>query len=65
MRVFGLLRQAVEQSHAALDSVFNFEKLSSQQVPPDRKYAYEDRQNVNIRTYGESGFGTTIASIPS
>ena len=43
--------KAVEQSHAALDSVFNFEKLSSQQVPPDRKYAYEDRQNVNIRTY--------------
>jgi hypothetical protein len=53
---------AVEQSHAALDSVFNFEKITSQLIPADRKYAYEDRSNVNIRTYS-SEFTTTYSNM--
>jgi len=41
----------VLESHAAVDSVLNFEKQLSKTCPPDKKYCYESRNAVTIRTY--------------
>ncbi len=43
--------QAVEEAHLALDSVFGFERQLTQEMGEDRKYAYEIRNGVNIKTY--------------
>jgi hypothetical protein len=41
----------VLESHAAVDSVLSFEKQLSKTCPPDKKYCYESRNAVTIRTY--------------
>ena len=43
--------QAVWNAHAALDSVLLFEKDLSLKMGEDKKFAYEDRNGVMIRTY--------------
>jgi hypothetical protein len=42
---------AVARAHAAVDSVFRMEKAVSAELADDRKYSYEQRGNVTIRTY--------------
>jgi len=42
---------AVARAHAAVDSVFAMEKAVSSELSEDRKYSYEQRGNVTIRTY--------------
>lgn len=42
---------AVLESHLALDSVLGFERALSQQFPSDRKFGYESRNNIVVRTY--------------
>ncbi|MCC3153756.1 zinc dependent phospholipase C family protein [Hymenobacter sp. BT770] len=42
---------AVIRSHAAVDSVFRFEKELTAQFPEDRKYGYEQRGTQTVRTY--------------
>lgn len=41
----------VRQSHLAVDSVLSFEKELTLQVKADKKYSYELRNNVLMRTY--------------
>lgn len=43
--------QAVLESHLALDSVLRMEKELSLQFPDDKKYGYESRNQVVVRTY--------------
>jgi len=43
--------QAVIQAHEALDSVLLFEKELTARFPPDKKYSYEERGNINTRVY--------------
>lgn len=45
--------QAVKESHAAVDSVLNFEKILSQKFPEDRKYSFETRGNVTVKVYSQ------------
>ncbi|HRE75689.1 MAG TPA: zinc dependent phospholipase C family protein [Flavobacteriales bacterium] len=45
--------QAVKESHHAVDSVLNFEKILSKQFPEDRKYSYETRGNVTVKVYSQ------------
>ena len=45
---------AVDRSHAAVDSVFLFEKEVTATMPDDQKYGYEQRGNVTIRTYSRA-----------
>lgn len=42
---------AVEQSHAYLDSVLGIEKRLSEEYPEDRKYSFEDRGRGGMRAY--------------
>lgn len=42
---------AVARAHAAVDSVFALEHAVSQELPEDRKYAYEQRGNRTVRVY--------------
>jgi hypothetical protein len=42
---------AVARAHAAVDSVFQMEKAVSAELAEDRKFSYEQRGNVTIRTY--------------
>lgn len=42
---------AVARAHAAVDSVFRMEKAVSAELADDRKYSYEQRGNLTIRTY--------------
>jgi hypothetical protein len=41
----------VARAHAAVDSVFAMEHAVSQELPEDRKYAYEQRGARTIRVY--------------
>lgn len=41
----------VINAHNALDSVFTFEKELTKQFPEDKKYVFEDRNRITIRTY--------------
>ncbi|MDP5172107.1 MAG: zinc dependent phospholipase C family protein [Bacteroidia bacterium] len=41
----------VLSSHVLLDSVLGFERELSRSFPADRKYGYESRNNVVVRTY--------------
>ncbi|WP_374755823.1 zinc dependent phospholipase C family protein [Dyadobacter luteus] len=43
--------RVVEESHAASDSVFLFEKQLTTSFDPDKKYTYELRNNILTRTY--------------
>jgi len=43
--------EAVQVSHAHLDSVFGIEKRLSREFPEDRKYVFEDRGRGGMRTY--------------
>jgi hypothetical protein len=43
--------EAVIRAHTALDSVLRFERELSASFPEDKKYAYEVRNRVNMRTY--------------
>lgn len=45
---------AVISAHRALDSVFVFERTASARIGDDRKYGFEDRNNVTIRTYSRA-----------
>lgn len=42
---------AVRGSHTALDSVFRIEKELTTEFPTDKKFSFEQRGKVNIRTY--------------
>jgi hypothetical protein len=42
------------ESAAAADTVLKFEKELSRLIPPDQKYAFEDRNGVLIRQYSSS-----------
>ncbi len=41
----------IEESHAAVDSVLLIEKQLTEEFPSDRKYSYETRGNITIKTY--------------
>lgn len=43
--------ETVLASHAAKDSVLEFEASLNAQFPSDKKYSYESRNNIVIRTY--------------
>ncbi|WP_051359948.1 zinc dependent phospholipase C family protein [Adhaeribacter aquaticus] len=43
--------EIVWRSHAALDSVFTFEKQVTSQVPEDKKYTFEERGITSVKTY--------------
>ena len=43
--------EAVTSAHEALDSVLLFEKKLTQKFPDSKKYGYEERGNLTIRTY--------------
>ena len=43
--------EAVEQAHAALDSVLHFEIIVSNRFSEDKKYSYEERNGINTRVY--------------
>lgn len=43
--------EAIRGAHEALDSVLGFEKQLSAQFKPDKKYTYEERNNLTVRTY--------------
>ena len=45
--------QGLTKAHSALDSVLSFEKTLNDKVSPDRKYGYEQRGSVNIKTYSK------------
>ncbi len=42
---------AVLASHAAVDSVLLFERILTKQYEEDKKYTFEERANVTIKTY--------------
>ena len=41
----------VEQSHFAVDSVLSFEKKLTETFPKDKKYSFEQRGRVTVKTY--------------
>lgn len=45
--------KAVNQAHVASDSVFLLEKQLSESFAQDKKFSYEPRNNVLVRTYSE------------
>lgn len=42
------------RSHAALDSVFQFEKEVAAQLSEDKKYTFEERNNITVKTYSKA-----------
>lgn len=46
--------QRVLESAAAADTVLSTEKILSQQFPPDRKYAFEERNGLILRQYSSA-----------
>jgi hypothetical protein len=46
--------QVVRDSHLALDSVFRFEKETSEAIPESLKYTVETRGNQHIQTYSKA-----------
>jgi len=42
------------RSHAALDSVLRFEKEVAAQLPEDKKYTFEERNNITVKTYSKA-----------
>ncbi len=47
----GRIWQAVTAAHLALDSVFGFERELTREMGDDKKYTYEIRNGINIKTY--------------
>jgi hypothetical protein len=45
--------QTIRESNAAVDSVLNFERELNAQFPVDRKYGYETRGNMTVKTYSQ------------
>jgi S1/P1 Nuclease len=45
--------EVVRESHLAVDSVLDFESKLNASTSPDRKYAFENRGNLTIKTYSE------------
>lgn len=45
--------EAVRESHLAVDSVLNFEKILTKQFSSDQKYGYESRGNVTVKVYSK------------
>lgn len=43
--------EAVTNAHMALDSVLNFERMLTEQFSRDRKYTFEERNRLTVRTY--------------
>lgn len=43
--------EAVVNAHNALDSVLNFERLLTEQFSKDRKFTFEERNRLTVRTY--------------
>jgi hypothetical protein len=46
--------EVILRSHAALDSVFRFEQEVAAQLPEDKKYTYEERNNITVKTYSRA-----------
>jgi hypothetical protein len=46
--------EAVTRSHAALDSVFGYEKELTKKFPEEKKYSFEERGGVNTRVYSKA-----------
>jgi hypothetical protein len=44
----------VFRSNAALDSVLRFEKEVAAQLPEDKKYTFEERNNITVKTYSKA-----------
>ncbi|MDB5263296.1 MAG: hypothetical protein JWQ14_2579 [Adhaeribacter sp.] len=44
----------VFRSHAALDSVLRFEQEVAAQLPEDKKYTFEERNNITVKTYSKA-----------
>lgn len=42
---------AIKNAHFALDSVFGFEKLLTKKFSPDKKYTFDERSGMTIKTY--------------
>jgi hypothetical protein len=42
------------RSHTALDSVLLFEKEVAAQLPEDKKYTFEERNNITVKTYSRA-----------
>jgi hypothetical protein len=45
--------KTIKSSHAAVDSVLGFERELNAKFPPDRKYGFETRGGVNMKTYSQ------------
>lgn len=45
--------KSIEESHAALDSVLNFEKELTQKLPEDKKFTITERNGQTIRNYSK------------
>jgi hypothetical protein len=43
----------LKESYAAVDSVLKFEEQLTARFPSDKKYAYEMRNNIEVRTYSK------------
>ncbi len=43
--------EAVTNAHLALDSVFRFERELTKMFPEDKKYAFEERNRITVKTY--------------
>lgn len=51
--ILAMAWEAVEHAHLALDSVFLFEKIVSEQIGPDRKYSFETRNRLTLKVYSK------------
>jgi hypothetical protein len=45
--------KTVFESHAALDTVFGFEKTLSETFESDKKFAFEQRGQTTVKTYSK------------
>ncbi|HAZ26010.1 MAG TPA: S1/P1 Nuclease, partial [Algoriphagus sp.] len=45
--------EIVAQTHSQVDSVLLFEKELSREFPSDRKYSFEERNNLTVRVYSK------------
>lgn len=46
--------EVIFRSHAALDSVLQFEREVAAQLPEDQKYTFEERNNITVKTYSRA-----------
>ncbi len=45
--------EAVRQAHSQVDSVLKIERELSKDFPPDKKYSFEERNNLTVRVYSQ------------